>query len=255
MSDLLNSIKNKIDFFLRQKLKFSRKNYWETPEPKAGLFDEPASLKEKALLKKYNLEFVKDHTTKLNYQENLYTIDLLDKHFDIKNKSGLRVLDIGCKNWFYAKGEYFFFKNHCEKLTLNGIELDANRLYSNFYSRGEVAKFQIKSLENTTFIAGDFIKHTEKYDYMVWILPFVFETPMLKWGLPKHYFKPKEMLKHAFELLNEDGKIFIINQGQEEYEEQKILCKELNLKYKDIGLIQSEFLNDKIARYSIIVEK
>jgi len=63
------------------------------------------------------------------------------------------------------------------------------------------------------------------------------------------------MLKHAYELLNTDGKIYIVNQGQDEYDEQKKLCKELNFQYKDIGLVQSEFLEYKYPRYLIVIEK
>ena len=210
---------------------------------------------EKNLVNKYNPDYIKNNSTRHNYLENLYTIDLLDRFLSIEFNPELNVLDIGCKNWFYAKGEYFFFKNYCEKLKLAGIELDANRLYDNFYSRAEVAKFNIKDLEGANFIEGDFLKHFEKYDYIVWFLPFVVEYPHISWGLPLKYFKPAEMLLHAFDLLNAGGKIFIVNQGKDEFEVQKALCESLNLPCKPIGFAESKFLKYQFDRYITIIEK
>lgn len=256
MKYFIKNLKNKIDFYLRAKINLSRKGYFEENESKEGLFSDEKILKKEAkLFDKYNLSSIKQTTTRYNYLENLYTLDLLDRFLDVSVKNELGVLDIGCKNWFYAKGEHSFFEKHCDKLAINGIELDANILYSNFYSRAEVAKFYIKDLVGAKFLEGDFLKHNERYDYMVWILPFVFESPLLMWGLPKNYFKPKEMLKHAYDMLNGSGKIFIVNQGLEEYNEQKSLCDDLKLPYRDIGAVQSDFLEYKHQRCVIIVEK
>jgi len=250
MSDFIQKLKNIIDFNLRRKFNFSRRNYQIINEPK----DAPQD-REKTLLDKYNLFELRDNSTKQNYLENLYTIDLLDRYLKVESLDELSVLDVGCKNWFYAKAEYFFFNRFSKELKLKGIEIDANRLYSNFYSRGEVAKANIKGLENTTYISGDFLDYYEKYDYIVWILPFVIESPLIKWGLPISYFKPKEMLSHAYNYLKAGGKIFIINQGAEEYDVQKELYQELELSYVDIGIIESEFLSYKIPRYLTLVQK
>ena len=232
-------------------IQVSRKNYLERNEDKEGLFAAQKALeRDKYLVETFNLNSLKSNSTRINYLENLYTIDLLDRHLDIDFKDQVSVLDIGCKNWFYAKGEYFFFKKYCNSLKLDGVELDSRRLYTNLYSRGEVAKFHIKDLKNTNYLSKDFLNHSEKYDYIVWILPFVFDSPLLKWGLPQKYFKPEKMLSHAYESLNEGGKIFIINQGEAEYEAQKELCEKLNIKYDDIGKIESDFLDFNYSRYS-----
>lgn len=253
MKDFFQDLKNNFDFSLRQGLNFSRKNYCEKNEPKEGLFTSQEQIEsEKRLFEKYNLDFLKNNSTKENYQENLYTLDLLDKHLTFSPQNSLKVLDIGCKNWFYAKGEYFFFKKHCKDLTFDGIEIDTQRLYSNLYSRAEVAKFHTKGLENTNYIKGDFLNHKEKYDYFIWFLPFVFEYPHQKWGLPKKYFKPEEMLLNAYKNLNEGGKIFIVNQGKTEFKAQKELCGKLNIPYHPIGIIESTFLKYKHERYLII---
>lgn len=256
MSYFFQNLKNVIDFSLRQKIKLSRKNYSEANESKDNLFESQSEKdQEKYLYDKYKLDYLKENTTRTNYIENLYIIDILDQYLNVSFSNQVKIIDVGSKNWFYAKGEYLFFKRHCKNFVLNGIELDVNRLYSNFFSRNEVAKFHIKNLNNLNYISGDFIEHNQKYDYIIWILPFVLEYPHFKWGLPHNYFKPKEMLKHAYDILNESGQIIIINQGEAEYETQKRLCLDLNIKFEEIGLIKSLFSTHKKERYLIIIKK
>lgn len=260
MSHFLQNIKNIIDFFLRQKLPISRKNYFEPNEDKEGLLTLSKALeKERFLLEEYDLQYLKSNSTKQNYLENLYMIDILDKYLSpclsAIQPLNLSVLDIGCKNWFYAKGEYAFFKQFCNNFKLDGIELDANRLYSNFFSRKEVAKFYIKGLENINYIEGDFLNLNKAYDYIIWILPFVVEEPLLKWGLPKKYFKPEEMLRKAYDSLKNDGSMLILNQGETEYKIQIKLCEKLNILYTTFGEVKSDFLDYNIPRYAILIKK
>lgn len=257
---IFQNFKNNIDFFLRNKFSFSRKNYFERNEAKSELFSsEELAQREKVLYEKYDLAFLKENSTVENYLQNLYTIDVLDKYlapsFNFEKIPYLGALDVGCKNWFYAKGEYAFFQKFCDNLNLDGIELDANRLYFDFYARVEVAKFYTKGLKNAKFITGDFLKHNKKYNYIVWILPFVVESPLLKWGLPKKYFQPEKMLLHAFDSLEDGGTIFIINQGEFEYEAQKSLCDKLNIPYIDIGEVNSEFYDFQHKRYGLLIKK
>lgn len=256
----LDNLKNNIDFFLRQRLAFSKKNYSEENENKEGLFEGVIAEREKFLVEKYDLENLKSNSTRLNYCENLYLIDILDEHL-APNFSTFRplerstVLDIGCKNWSYAKGEYAFFKKYCKNVQMDGIELDANRLYSNFFSRKEVAKFYINGLKNVNYIEGDFLNHEGKYDFIIWILPFVVESPLVKWGLPLRYFKPEEMLKKAYDSLKEGGSMLIFNQGQIEHEAQIELCKKLNIFYTTFGEVKSDFLPYNIERHLILIKR
>ena len=80
---VFENIKNGIDFFIRNKTKFSRKNFVEKDE--------------KLLFR--------------NYLENLYTYDILEQCLKKYPSDTAKILDIGSKNWFYAKGEYSFFKS------------------------------------------------------------------------------------------------------------------------------------------------
>lgn len=256
MKHFIQNLRNNFDYFLRNKISLTRKNYFEQNESKQHLFKDSSLIElEKRLCEKFDLQYLKLNSTRQNYLDNLYTVHILEKYLDIKPRKVLKVLDIGCKNWFYAKGEYSFFKKYSADLQLDGVEIDTKRLYSNFYTRGEVAQFYIKGLKNTYYISKDFLKHNGKYDYLIWILPFVVKEPLLKWGLPLKYFKPETMLEHAYNSLNEGGTIFIINQGAVEYNIQIELCRNLKIPCTELGQIKSEILDYEIPRYAILIKK
>lgn len=239
----MSDFKNKFDFYIRERTKFSRKNYSPRPQNVSDLI--PNS--------EYDLTILKKDITRQNCQENLYVLDILDRYFKVYPKEDLKILDIGSKSWNYAKGEYIFFNNHCHHLEMTGVELDAYRLCWNLYSRYEIARYNIKYLPFAKYIADDFLNINEKFDYISWFLPFVGEYQHKKWGLPMEYFRPDKMLQHAHESLIEGGAMFIINQGENEFWLQKRLCEDLNIPYREIGLIKSEFSPYKLPHYAMIV--
>lgn len=220
-------LKNEIDFFIRSKTKFSRKNFVEKSDRV--------------------LKFVK--------QENLYVFEILEIYFEKQIKNYTKILDIGSKNWSYAKGEYDFFDSFCEKFSMTGIELDAYRLYPNFYSRFEAAKFYTKGLQNTNYICANLLDIKEKYDYITWFLPFVSEYPLKKWGLPKKYFCPEKLLVHAFDLLENHGQMLIVNQGEKEANIQKLLLEKLNINYLFLGKFENINSPYSQNRYGFLVKK
>ena len=224
---MFEDFKNNIDFFIRTKTKFSRENFVEKSQKK--------------LMR--------------NYLENLYTYDVLEQYLSKRPKQQLNILDIGCKNWFYANGENAFFKSFCETVNLYGVEIDAYRLYSNFYSRYETAKFYTKKIQNATYLATNLLNVNQKFDYMIWILPFVIRETHKMWGLPEKYFYPEILLKHAYSLLNEDGEMLIINQGLEEAQIQKELLNKLGIKYTEKGIVKSSFFEYKNDRFAFVIKK
>lgn len=251
MRYIIDNIKNNFDFFLRNHIIFSRKNYYEKPQNLSDIF---ADKEQEYLYNNLNSKYgnsLSQNTTKRNFLLNLYYLNVFDKYLSKKTKDNISILDIGSKNWEYVKSEYVFFKSFTKDFTLDGIELDAYRMCSNFYNRYEIAKFYTKDLVNTNYIPGDFIKHQQKYDYIIWILPFITEYPLVKWGLPLKYFKPSEMLIHAYELLNPNGELLIINQGENEYSiQQKLVDKIIpNNEYLPLGEIENCFGVFKNKRY------
>ncbi|MBQ4647233.1 MAG: hypothetical protein IJB79_07785 [Candidatus Gastranaerophilales bacterium] len=138
---------------------------------------------------------------------------------------------------------------------MDGVEIDAYRLYSNFYSRFEVAKYYIKDLKNAKYIVSNLLDINKKYDYIIWLLPFVSYEPLKYWGLPKRFFCPEKMLNHAFSLLNDGGQMLIINQGKKEALIQKELLEKLNLNYTFLGKIENKFYQFKNDRFGYLISK
>lgn len=239
----MSELKNQFDYYLRNKTKFSRKNYSPKPQNVSDFFFNP----------NYDTTILQKDITRINCQENLYMLDILDKYLRVYPSEELKVLDIGSKNWSYAKGEYIFFKHYCHHLELTGVELDAYRLCWNFFSRYEIAKYNIKYLPFTRYLDEDFMNIEGQFDYITWFLPFVGKYQHSRWGLPMKYFRPKEMLLHAKNCLKDGGLMFIVNQGESEFWLQKQLCEDLGLKYKEIGAICSNFSFYKLPHYALIV--
>ncbi len=223
---MLEDLRNTVDFFIRNKTRFSRKGFVE---------------KNPKLIER-------------NKSENLYTKDVLAKYFTQTPRDYAKILDIGCKNWFYAKGEHNFFNQFCKKFVLEGVELDPHRLYSNFYSRYEVAKYYINGLENVNYISGNLLDLKNKYDYIIWFLPFVVLEPHLYWGLPKKLFCPERLLEHAFSLLNQNGEMLIINQGKTEAEVQRKMLEKLQIKYNDLGIIKNNYFEYQNERFGFLIK-
>ena len=224
---MFDDFKNQIDFYIRNKTKFSRKNFIE---------------KDKKLIER-------------NILENKYAKDILEKCFQKNKKPNLKILDVGSKNWFYVKGEYEYFAQFSSDFFIDGVELDAYRLYFNFYSRFEVAKYYMRDLKNANYIVGDVLNIKQKYDYIIWFLPFVTINPLKYWGLPKKYFCPEKLLNHCFSLLNNNGQMLIINQGELESNIQKDLLEKLNINYEFLGEIKSEYFEYKNKRFGYLINK
>ena len=224
---MFENIKNSIDFYIRNITKFSRKNFIEKNTK--------------------NIE--------RNILENLYTKAILEKYFKKPQKENIKILDIGCKNWFYAKGEWEFFNTFCNDFSLDGVEIDPYRLYSNLYSRYEVAKFYIKDLKNTTYIKGNLLNLSQNYDYIIWFLPFLFKKSHTLWGLPQKYFHPEKLLNHAYSLLENGGEMLIVNQGEKEAQVQTELLNKLNIPYKSLGEIKNEHFAYQNKRFGFIIRK
>ena len=250
-------MKNRVDFYLRNLFRFSRKGYQEKTENKEGLFSGKIRIKEDRLLRQYRLEKFKENSSVSNYCENLFMLELLDDYLRPKRKKSLKVLDIGAKNWSYVKAQHSFFRRFTtpKNLIIDGIELDAYRVYSNFYSRYDAAKYNTEGLLGANYIVGDFMEHIGKYDYIIWILPFVSNYPHRMWGLPKKFFRPKEMLEKAFNDLTEDGVMLIANQDEDEYILQQELFDELEIPYMPCGKFKCSFFEYKYPRYVSIVTR
>lgn len=256
---MLKNFKNIIDFYLRKNFQVSRKfigEYSPVNQEKTGIFDSEAQKLETELLEKYpSFKELKNNSLITCYRENLYVLDILDRFFPKLTCENPAVLDIGCKNWVYVNALHSYFSQITGLSKLDGIELDANRLYTDFYSRKDYANYYIKNLSNTNYIENDLMNLDGSYDCITWFLPFVLKKPHQNWGLPDKFFNPEKMLNKAFNLLKPQGVMFIINQGINEAEEQTNLFKKSGIDYVNFGLITSSFLQFNNERYLFVVQK
>lgn len=220
-------LKNEIDFFIRNKTKFSRKNFVEKSEK----------------------------ILKIIEQENIYTYEILNNFFEKQQHEQTKILDIGSKNWSYAKGMYKFFNEFCKEFSMVGVELDAHRLYPNLYSRLEASKYYTKGLSNTNYICANLLDIKQQYHYITWFLPFITPYPLKKWGLPKRFYQPEKLLLHAYNLLEKNGQMLIINQGENESKIQKELLEKLNISYKFLGEIKNKNYPYPQKRFGYLIKK
>ena len=135
------------------------------------------------------------------------------------------------------------------------MEIDAFRVYSNFYTRYDYARYHTQGLANCWYLPKNLLKHQGKYDYITWFYPFVTEVPILAWGLPLRLLKPLKMLEHAANLLKPGGLMLVVNQNEKEYSIQEDLIKKLNLGYIKKGEFENSFLDDDRSKYvTLIIE-
>ena len=254
----IKNLRNSLDFWIRTRLKISRGNYNPENESKTNLFNNQLLVeKEYEFFEKYNLENLKNNSTRLNYLENLYRIDILNSSLELNQNNDINILDIGSKNWFYAPAEWHFFKykSFNKDISLTGIEIDPYRLYQNLCTRYDYAMYYIKNLDNTRYIGQNLLDHGGKYDYITWFFPFVTCEPLLHWGLPLNCFSPDELMIKAYSLLKKDGRILIMNQGSHEYEIQSAMLDKLNIPYIQNGIFESVFLEYEAERFITIITK
>lgn len=256
MKDFLSNIKNELDFFLKNTLKFSKNNYTENlRSEKQFYFQDEQKETENYLLKKYPLNEYKNSINTKTYIQNIYMLSILDQYFPQENHESIKILDLGAKNFVYLFALASFFSQQATDIKIKGIEIDANKLDANFYSRKEIANYYTAKVKNAEYVCEDFLNNQEKFDIIIWILPFLFKNPLLKWGLPLKFFCPEKMLTHAYESLDANGKIFIINQGEDEYLEQIRLCNNFGIKYELLGEIKSIFNPFEKQFFGLIIKK
>lgn len=241
---LLNDLINTVFFNLRNKLSFSRPIKTLSNENKEHIFTDIVFKNEsQRLLDSYNLADIYNNSSIVNYKETLYTVKLLEDIFDntqiLSNLNSFNILDIGSKNFSYATALYNFFGYYKStikrEISLDGIEIDPFRIMADFHSRYDYAMYNIANLPNAHYLIGDLLNLTGKtYNLITWFLPFLTETPLLKWGLPIKYLKPKQMFKKAVSLMKPNGIMLLVNQTKNEKELQIKIIKDLELNYIEI---------------------
>lgn len=245
--DFLNSAR----FHLRNRFYFSPKARLRTMGFDAfqrGL-SPAAKQRAESLARRYPFEHLEKTCDEVRWQESLYVVDVLHQQFSSRTLPSGRHLDVGSKNGSYLPGLAAFCPHW------DAIELDAHQRYWNFTTRRAFAEAIAKRLNDVQFFAGSVLSLRGRYALITWFLPFVVEAPHRAWGLPRRFFLPEETLAHVWSLLQPQGFLWVVNQGELEAEQQKQLFQSMGIHAHAVGEVQSLFSPFKKKRFGFWVQK
>ena len=75
------------------------------------------------MAKKDSMSIMNEFKPEGTMRNIIYTKSVLESGFEKRVFSSVKVLDIGCKNWFYANGENAFFKSFPSACLLHILKL------------------------------------------------------------------------------------------------------------------------------------
>ncbi len=248
---LLHTLRNALDYPLRQFFRWRRAGLSFRNEPKDNLFAHlPAAQRAEAqaaadrLLARYPLDDLQAHSTRCNFRENLFYLELLERALNasqnlagLQGRSALNVADIGPSHWFYVHALYALWRcwgrgaEPPRDVTLITFESDAFRVYVDFYSRWDYAHAHRRGLpeERVRYEPRAFTRQPAMFDAVTMLFPFVFLKDHLAWGLPRGAFNPAQLLADAWASLKPGGVLILVNQGEAEHTAQREMMTQQNI--------------------------
>ncbi len=162
-------------------------------------------------------------------------------------------VDIGCRNWSYAKALSDYFP----LAKLSGVEVDGARRYWNLFRRIDMARAYASELREegreVEVFGKDFrelhslrqpLKRHEKVVFC-FFFPFVSENPCIRWGLPSRFANFTELLEHSKTLVRSfdlDPIWMSAHQGEWEAAEARKAYQSSKISYKETVLKVEEFI-------------
>lgn len=218
---------NAATFSLRRAMSWSRGKVRPKQEAKTALFSFAANAsaleeRESSLRAQYRLGPLHAASTQHHYRENLYVLDLLDRHAaDVKPTGAVRALDVGSQDFRYAFGLSRWLG---KRASLTGIEIDGHQIYADLHSRKDHADAFVAQIDEgrVNYEVEDFLEHAEngRADVITFFFPFVLEYALLRWGLPRRCFLPNRIFEHAKSLLKPGGVVVVMNHTEAERQRQ-----------------------------------
>ena len=270
MIQFFTNLRNMIDYPLRQLFHWRRRGLSLSYQSKKDMFSEFSEEEQKRLYKKvedysetYDLDWIQRNSNRRIYRQNLYYLALLETVFEnagVKSlPETLSIADVGISDWFYVQVIYSFCKKwkaeNERKILLEGFEVDAYRVYSDFYSRMDYALAYSSNLKNVKYFPEAFKSSEESYDLVFMFFPFIFSREHLQWGLPLKIYDPALLLSEARKSLKPGGYLLIVNQGEEEAEVQAKLLQNLGLNVIYHQKFDSDFYPYDLSRYAFLMKK
>jgi SAM-dependent methyltransferase len=251
-----------VDYPIRQLIRWRRPGCVYEPEPKDGLIAPEAEAEVARLVATYGLEGWRDTSRRDDYEASLWYMQMLERGF---HEAGVRLgdrvtaLDAGPSNWFYVQPLLALLRHHGaatpREVALDGVEIDAFRIYSNWYSRHDWALAFSQGLEGVRYLAQDVRGYDRPVDVALMLFPFLFPKDHLQWGLPRRALQPAELLRHVAGLVKPGGWLVIANHGAAEREAQHRLLADAGLEIAWWGRHDSALFEPEPERYLTIVAK
>jgi SAM-dependent methyltransferase len=250
---ILYTLRNALDYPLRQFFRWRRAGLRLRNEPKDNLFthlppDQRASAQATAdrLQARYSLDYLRAHSTARNFRENLFYLELLERALDstdltgrvklrfAQDLSGLRAADIGPSHWFYVHALYGLWQwwgGAQREVTLTAYEGDAFRVYHDLHSRWDHAQAHKQGLpeDRVRYEPHAFTRQPATFDAVTMLFPFVFIKDHLEWGLPRGAFDPAQLLAEAWSSLKPGGVLILVNQGEAEHAAQRQMLEQQSI--------------------------
>ncbi len=263
----LHRFRNALDYPLRQLFRWRRPGLRVRNEPKHALFARlPAEPRVAAqatadrLLAHYPLRYLHDHSRALDYRENLYYLELLERALTSVQAAlpaELAAADIGPSHWFYVHALHALWTawgGAQRTVTLTAYENDAFRVYADLYSRWDHAQANMAGLpaERVRYEPRAFAPQPGALDAVTMLFPFVFERDHLEWGLPGRLFQPAALLADAWASLKPGGVLIIINQGEAEHHAQRQMLEGLAIPVAAAFRHDSLLFRYDLPRYGLV---
>ena len=238
------TLRNAIDYPLRRRITWRRPIRRPRNEPKQDLFrrlappERDSARATAARLKKdYRLDELFNASTRNNYRENLFYLEILEAALTraaFRPPETLYVGDVGPSHWFYVRALYqlllWWQTTTPRQVTLHGFEIDPYRVYADFHSRMDHAKAQMRGLEGVFYHPEGVETHPRDFDLVLQLFPFVFVEDHLDWGLPRGLFSPQQLLADAWKKLKPGGLLVVVNQGEAEHKEEQRMMSSQGIK-------------------------
>ncbi|MGE0200524.1 MAG: class I SAM-dependent methyltransferase [Candidatus Melainabacteria bacterium] len=218
------------------------------------------------LLARYRLEDFRP--TRFRWLETLTVLHHLETLLPDAPSAGGHVhwLDVGAKNWSYVQALDAFARVGLKapSVSLDGVEVDAYRRYTDGHCRLSYARAFCRHLPDARYVVADIRDWPgrasgEGYDVVTCFLPFVFVEPHLAWGLPGNLFSPQAFLSRVLSLLKPGGVLIITNQGEDEASAQAALLAACDgadqLEVTEYGVLPESLLKYHYPRYGWVVRR
>jgi hypothetical protein len=236
---VFHSLRNAIDYPLRQFFRWRRAGLQLRNEPKDNLYAtlplperEQARARAAQLAERYDLSYLYAHSRRRNYCENLFYLEVIERALESADLTGLQQLsnlvaaDIGPSHWFYVHALYAALRqwrtDRPRAVTLTAYEADAYRVYGDLYSRYDYALAHKRGLpdDKVRYLPQPFNLQPAAFNVVTMLFPFVFVRDHLGWGLPRGRFDPAALLAEAWASVKPGGALVIVNQGEAEHKAQ-----------------------------------